>query len=76
MKGSRKLWLGLKAGIASVVFAFAQEAVAQQNGVTAIDIALEPDATIIQHTMADTRNCTPSPSNSEKQWKHAVICKS
>ena len=53
MKGSRKLWLGLKAGIASVVFAFAQEAVAQQNGVTAIDIALEPDATMIQHTMAD-----------------------
>ena len=28
---------------------FSQEAVAQQNPVTAIDIALEPDATIIQH---------------------------
>ena len=32
-----------------LVFAFAQEAVAQQNPVTAIDIALEPDATMIQH---------------------------
>ena len=36
------LWLGLAA-------AFAQEARAQQNPVTAIDIALEPDATMIQH---------------------------
>jgi 2'-5' RNA ligase len=32
-----------------LVFAFAQKAVAQQNPVTAIDIALEPDATMIQH---------------------------
>ena len=31
---------------------FAQEAVAQQNPVTAIDIALEPDATMLQHAMA------------------------
>ena len=36
------LWLGL-----AVVFA--QEAGAQQNPVTAIDIALEPDATMIRH---------------------------
>ncbi len=36
------LWLGL-------AIAFAQEARAQQNPVTAIDIALEPDATMIQH---------------------------
>ncbi len=34
-----------------LVFAFAQGAVAQQNPVTAIDIALEPDATMIQHAM-------------------------
>jgi hypothetical protein len=53
MKGSRKLWLGPKAGVASVVLGFAQGAVAQQNEVTAIDIALEPDATMIQHGMAD-----------------------
>ena len=32
-----------------LVFAFAQQAAAQQNPVTAIDIALEPDATMIQH---------------------------
>ncbi len=36
------LWLGL-------AVAFAQEARAQPNPVTAIDIALEPDATMIQH---------------------------
>jgi 2'-5' RNA ligase superfamily len=36
------LWLGL-------ALAFAQEAKAQQNPVTAIDIALEPDATMFQH---------------------------
>jgi 2'-5' RNA ligase len=35
-----------------VVLAFAQGSVAQQNPVTAIDIALEPDATMIQHAMA------------------------
>jgi 2'-5' RNA ligase len=32
-----------------LALAFAQEAVAQQNPVTAIDIALEPDATMMQH---------------------------
>jgi 2'-5' RNA ligase len=53
MKGGRKLWLGLKAGVASVVLAFAQGAVAQQNPVIAIDIALEPDQTMMQHAMAD-----------------------
>ncbi len=36
------LWLGL-------AVAFAQGARAQQNPVTAIDIALEPDATMMQH---------------------------
>jgi hypothetical protein len=34
-----------------LVFAFAHEAVSQQKPVTAIDIALEPDATMIQHAM-------------------------
>lgn len=33
-------------------FAFAQGATAQQNSVTAIDIALEPGATMVQHAMA------------------------
>ena len=35
-----------------MVLAFAQGAVAQQNPVTAIDIALEPDATMVQHAAA------------------------
>ncbi len=35
-----------------LVVAFAQGAAAQPNPVTAIDIALEPDATMIQHAMA------------------------
>jgi hypothetical protein len=33
----------------ALALGFAQGAVAQQNRVTAIDIALEPDATMIQH---------------------------
>ena len=41
--------IGLGLGLA---MAFAQGAVAQQNPVTAIDIALEPDATMVQHAMA------------------------
>ena len=41
--------IGLGLGLA---IAFVQGAVAQQNPVRAIDIALEPDATIIQHAMA------------------------
>ena len=40
----------LVAGMAGVpALAFTQGAVAQQNPVTAIDIALEPDATMVQH---------------------------
>jgi hypothetical protein len=40
----------LVAGIAAVpALAFTQGAFAQQNPVTAIDIALEPDATMVQH---------------------------
>jgi 2'-5' RNA ligase len=39
------LWLGLAVAVV-------QGAVAQQNPVTAIDIALEPDATMVQHAMA------------------------
>lgn len=42
--------LGLGLGFA---MAFPQGAAAQQNPVTAIDIALEPDATMMQHAMAD-----------------------
>jgi hypothetical protein len=41
--------IGLGLGLAVAVV---QGAVAQQNPVTAIDIALEPDATMIQHAMA------------------------
>jgi hypothetical protein len=36
----------------ALAIAFTQGAVAQQNPVTAIDIALEPDATMVQHAMA------------------------
>ena len=47
----------LVAGMAAVpALAFTQEAFAQQNSVTAIDIALEPDATMVQHAKdANTR---------------------
>ena len=41
--------IGLGLGLA---MAFVQGTVAQQNPVTAIDIALEPDATMVQHAMA------------------------
>jgi hypothetical protein len=40
--------IGLGLGLAVAVV---QGAVAQQNPVTAIDIALEPDATMVQHAM-------------------------
>jgi len=40
------------AAVVAIVLAFAQEAAAQQNPVTAVDIALEPDATMIQHAKA------------------------
>jgi len=36
----------------ALALAFAEESVAQQNPVTATDIALEPDATMTQHAMA------------------------
>ena len=42
--------LGLGLGLA---MALVPGAIAQTNAVTAIDIALEPDATMIQHAMAD-----------------------
>jgi hypothetical protein len=38
--------------VAAIVLAFTQDAAAQQNSVTAVDIALEPDATMIQHAKA------------------------
>lgn len=56
MKIARSLRLGPIASVSAAVViacAFAQEAVAQQNPVTAVDIALEPDATMIQHAKAD-----------------------
>jgi hypothetical protein len=40
--------IGLGLGL---VVAVVQGTVAQQNPVTAIDIALEPDATMVQHAM-------------------------
>jgi hypothetical protein len=36
-----------------VLFGYAGASRAQQSAVTAIDIALEPDATMIQHAQAD-----------------------
>ena len=42
--------IGLGLGLAAAVV---QGAVAQQNPVTAIDIAIEPDATMMQHAKAD-----------------------
>jgi hypothetical protein len=41
--------IGLGLGLAT---ALVQGTAAQQNPVTAIDIALEPDATMVQHAMA------------------------
>ena len=52
----RRLRLGSMTAVATVMaiaLAFAQGVAAQQNPVTAIDIALEPDATMIQHAKAD-----------------------
>jgi hypothetical protein len=56
MKIGRKLPLGpvpSVAAVVAVVLAFSHGTVAQQNAVTAIDIALEPDATMIQRAKAD-----------------------
>ena len=47
----RRFFTTIGLGLA-LVLGFAQGAVAQQNPVTAIDIALEPDATMIQHAKA------------------------
>jgi 2'-5' RNA ligase len=52
MKIDRALWRDLLAGVAVAALASAQLAqgtVAQQNPLTAIDIALEPDTTMLQH---------------------------
>jgi 2'-5' RNA ligase len=45
------LFMAISLGLA-VSLAFSQRAVAQQNFVTAVDIALEPDATMIEHAKA------------------------
>jgi hypothetical protein len=51
--------IGLGLGLAVAVV---QGAVAQQNPVTAIDIALEPDATMVQHAIAaNARLLNPFP---------------
>jgi len=47
-----KLLAAFGIGLASM-FAYSGTSGAQQNAVTAIDIALEPDATMIQHAHAD-----------------------
>ena len=52
MPGYMKFLAALGIGILSLL-AQAQSSSAQQNPVTAIDIALEPDATMIQHAQAD-----------------------
>jgi 2'-5' RNA ligase len=44
--------LGITAMGLGLALVFGQDAGAQQNPVTAVDIALEPDATMIQHAMA------------------------
>src|SRR5262245_45180921 len=51
MNNGRRLGLCLMAGIAAVVASLCAS-VAQQDQVTAIDIALEPDATMLQHAKA------------------------
>jgi 2'-5' RNA ligase len=52
MLGYMKFLAALGIGIGSLL-AHAQSSSAQQNPVTAIDIALEPDATMMQHAKAD-----------------------
>src|SRR5271169_5744387 len=52
MAGYRMLLAVLDFGLVSL-FGSAGASSAQQNAVTAIDIALEPDATMIQHAQAD-----------------------
>jgi len=52
MFGYMKFLAALGIGIGSLL-AHAQSSSAQQNPVTAIDIALEPDATMMQHAKAD-----------------------
>jgi hypothetical protein len=52
MPGYMKFLAALGIGIVSLL-ATAQSSSAQQNPVTAIDIALEPDATMLRHAQAD-----------------------
>jgi hypothetical protein len=52
MPGYKKFLAALGFGLVSL-FGSAGASSAQQNAVTAIDIALEPDATMIQHAQAD-----------------------
>jgi hypothetical protein len=52
MSGCRKFLAALGFGLVSL-FGSAAASSAQQSAVAAIDIALEPDATMIQHAQAD-----------------------
>jgi hypothetical protein len=52
MPGYRKFLAALGFGLVAL-FGSADASSAQQSAVTAIDIALEPDATMIQHAQAD-----------------------
>jgi 2'-5' RNA ligase len=47
-----KILTAFSIGLVSL-FGYAERSNAQQNAVTAVDIALEPDATMIQHAQAD-----------------------
>jgi 2'-5' RNA ligase len=51
MLGHLRVFAGVGLGL-GLAIAVGQAAVAQQTPVTAIDIALEPDATMVQHAMA------------------------
>jgi hypothetical protein len=61
--------IGLGLGLAVAVV---QSAVAQQNPVTAIDIALEPDATMVQHAMAANARLL-KPSRRALLWMRRTI---
>ena len=66
----------LVAGMAAVpAFAFTRGTFAQQNQVTAIDIALEPDATMAQRAKDETPVCS-SLSSKAFRWMRRTTCTS
>jgi len=62
--------IGLGLGLAA---ALVQGAAAQQNPVTAIDIALEPDATMVQHAMAANARLLKSFPNPAKPEPNRLL---